>query len=367
MKKLLGLKTLFLTTPLLITSAYANEQPLAEDLVGKFYGAAHLIYLDTDNDRSKPTDPFSTVDHGAGFGGELGYRFNESTEFRFSHSKINVNKSDSIFDKTYASAIDALYFPNKQNFYLVGGVGMLDIGQEKPSVDFGAGYRKYLSKNTAVYLEGKGHYEFSGNYRDTSVRLGFAYFFGDEGKSTSAKKERGVLDKAAAVGASLIAAVTNSGSDADNDGVLDSNDQCANTPLTDKVDVNGCTLFSEESDRVELLVNFDNNKSIVKPQYIPEIKKMADVLKTYPEVSLVIEGHTSKVGSVAYNQKISQQRADAVVEVLVNQFNIDSKRLTAVGYGEDRLIDSGDTSAAHAINRRIEAKVELVKKVPVNR
>lgn len=364
MKKLLGLKTILLTTPLLINSAFADEQPTAEDLVGKFYGAAHLIYLDTDNDRLTATDPLSSVDHGAGFGGELGYRFNESTEFRFSFSKINVNKNDSFFDNPYASAIDALYFPNKQNFYLVGGVGMLDIGQEKPSVDLGAGYRKYLSKRTAVYLEGKGHYEFSGNYRDTSVRLGFAYFFGDE--SNPVKKERSVFDKAAAVGASLVAAVT-PGSDADNDGVLDANDQCANTPVTDKVDENGCTIFSEETDRVALLVNFDNNASTVKPEYIAEIKKMAGVLKNYPEVSLIIEGHTSKVGTAAYNKKLSQQRADAVVDVLVNQFNVDSNRLSAVGYGEEQLIDLGEGRAANAKNRRIEAKVELTKKVPVTR
>ncbi|MCI2282561.1 OmpA family protein [Colwellia sp. MSW7] len=93
---------------------------------------------------------------------------------------------------------------------------------------------------------------------------------------------------------------------------------------------------------------------------------MAEVLKNYPELSLVIEGHTSKVGSSAYNQKISQQRAEAVVDVLVNKFNIASDRLSAVGYGEERLIDLGDT-AAHAVNRRIEAKVELTKKVPVAR
>ncbi|MGV2872366.1 OmpA family protein [Colwellia sp. E150_009] len=371
MKKLLSLTTVLLTSPLLFTSAFANEQPLAEDLVGKFYGGAHLLRIDTDSDRkpSEPlraSDPYATSDHGSGFGGEIGYRFNESTEFRFSASQINLDKHYSSFDKPYVAGIDALYFPTQQNFYVLGGLGYLDIGQE-PSVGAGAGYRHYLNERTAIYFEGKGHFQFSGDYKDTALRLGFIYFFGDESNSYPVKKERSVLDKAAAVGASLVAAVTSSGNDADNDGVSDKNDQCANTPVTDKVDEKGCTIFSEEIDRVELIVNFDNNKAIVKAQYLSEIQKMANVLKNYPELSLVIEGHTSKVGSAAYNQKISQQRAEAVVDVLVNRFNVSSDRLTAVGHGEERLIDLGDTSAAHAKNRRIEAKVELSKKVPVSR
>lgn len=372
MKKLLSLTTILLTAPLLFSTAFANEQPVAEDLVGKFYGGAHLLRINTDNDRtpSAPmtaTDPYATSGHGSGFGGELGYRFTESTEFRFSASQINLDKKNSFFDKPYVAGIDALYFPTQQNFYVLGGLGYLDIGQEKPSVDLGAGYRHYLSERTAIYFEGKGHYEFSGHYRDAALRLGFVYFFGDEAKSTPVKKERTVLDKVAAVGASLVAAVTSSDSDADNDGVSDKNDQCANTPSTDKVDENGCTIFNEESDRVELVINFDNNKAIIKTQYLLDLKKMADVLKVYPEVALVIEGHTSKIGTEAYNKNLSQQRADAVVDVLVNQYSIGSERLTAVGYGEERLIDLGDTDAANAINRRIEAKVEVITKVPVSR
>jgi flagellar motor protein MotB len=53
--------------------------------------------------------------------------------------------------------------------------------------------------------------------------------------------------------------------------------------------------------------------------------------------------------------------------VLVNQFSIDRDRLSAVGYGEERLLDSGDDLAADAINRRIEAKVEVIKQVPTSR
>ncbi|WP_159822115.1 OmpA family protein [Colwellia sp. 20A7] len=364
MKNLQGLKAVLLSSPLLLTSAFAADKtPLAEDLVGKFYGGAHLLYIDTDDGRKlsdplEASDPYATKGHGAGFGAEIGYRFTESVEARFSFSQINIDKDNSFYDKPYVADISALYFPEKESFYVVGGLGYLDIGQAKESVNLGVGYRHYLSENTAVYLEGKGHYEFSDHHQEGSARLGVIYFFGSDNKSTPVRNKK----------ASTIAAVAPIvASDTDNDGVTDSKDRCPSTPTTDKVDKNGCTIFTEETSRMSLLVNFDNNKSTVKAEYLPEIKKMSDFLTAYPEVSLVIEGHTSKVGSAAYNKKISQQRADAIVDVLVNQFNIDSYRLSAVGYGEENLLDSGDDKAAHAKNRRIEAKVAATKEVPVSR
>jgi OOP family OmpA-OmpF porin len=373
MNKLLGLKTVLLTSSLLLTTAFANEQPVAEDLVGKFYGGAHLIHIDTDYDRilSEPlqaSDPYATKGHGTGFGAELGYRFTESLEARISLSQINIDKKYSTFDKPYVADIAALYFPDEKNFYLLGGLGYLDTAQEKESINLGAGYRYYLSERSAVYLEAKAHYEFSDHYKDTTTRVGFIYFFGGDDKSMPVReKKSSIIEKAGVAAAGLVAAISGNDNDADNDGVLNEYDNCANTPVTDKVDEKGCTLFSDEKNRVQLLVNFDNNKAIVKNQFLPEIEKMADVLKAYPNVSLVIEGHSSKLGSNAYNKKISQQRADAIVNVLVNEFGISSGRLTAVGYGEERLLDLSDTREADALNRRIEAKVEVIKKVAISR
>ena len=361
MNKILGLKALLLTSPLILTTAFAEEQqPLAEDLVGKFYGGAHLLRINTDGDRVptpplEASDPYATSSHGSGFGAEVGYRFTESVEFRFSADKINLDKKNSTFDNPYAGSLDALYFPNKQNFYLLGGLGNLDIGQNQQSLDVGAGYRYYLDESTAVYFEGKGHYQFANHYKDASLRLGLVFFFESPKKSAPVRKKEEPKTLAAAL------LVSN---DSDNDGVLNKDDLCANTPERDKVDSNGCTLFSASTDRVNLLVNFDNNKSFVNAKYIPEIQKMAEFLNKYKDLSLVIEGHTSKVGKAAYNKKLSQKRADAIVSLLVNKFNIDSKRLTAIGYGEERLLDTANTKEAHHVNRRIEVKVSETISVP---
>lgn len=366
MNKLFCLKTLLLASPLLLTPALANEQPAAQDLVGKVYGGAHLLYMNIDNDRLMSADPYSSVDHGSGFGGELGYRLTESTEFRFSYSKINLVHEYVGFSEPDASSavIDALYFPTQQNFYVIGGIDYLDIANTKASLDLGAGYRHYLSERAAIYIEGKGHYQFSDHFKDSSARIGFVYFFGDDSKSSTAKQQTAPANTAPAT-TPVVAAIAVV--DADKDGVVDNNDRCPNTPVIDKVDERGCTVFTEEQKTMHLLVNFDNNKAIVKTEFLPEIEKMADFLKSHSEVSLVIEGHTSKVGSAAYNKKISQQRATAIVDILVDKFAIDSDRLSAVGYGEERLIDLGDNHAADVQNRRIEAKVEVTKQVAISR
>lgn len=370
MNKLQCLKAALLTFPLLLATAFANEQPKAQELVGKVYAGAHVLHMNTDNDRLLSAHPLSNVDHASGFGGELGYRLTESTEFRFSYSTLNLvseNLGYAVEPDASSVVVDALYFPTKQNFYVVGGIDYLDIASTHASLDLGAGYRHYISDRAAIYFEGKGHYQFADHFKDASAKIGFVYFFGDSAKSSPVKTQQpapATVIKPAPVVASVavVAAI-----DTDNDGVIDANDRCIKTPATDKVDAKGCTIFSEEKRRMTLLVNFDNNKAVVKNEYLSEIKRMVSFLNIYPEVSLVIEGHTSKVGSDAYNKNISQQRADAIVTMLVNEFGIASNRLSAVGYGEERLLDLGDDKAAHAKNRRIEAKVEAIKDVAVSR
>ena len=365
MKKSSTIKILLASSSLFFTTAFANEQPNAVDLVGKMYGGIHLIHLNIDNARLMTAEPRSNVDHGSGFGGEFGYRWTESTEFRFSYSKINLVKEHLGFNEPSSSsmAVEALYFPTKQNFYVVGGLDYLDIVNTQTSLDLGAGYRHYLSEKAAVYIEAKGHYQFSEHFKDTSAKIGFIYFFGDSAKTRPVRKSQPVIKKEPIV-VPVVALVEK---DSDKDGVLDSHDKCSNTPMADKVDANGCTIFSDEKVSMELLVNFDNNKAIVKKEYFDEIEKIAEFLALYPHTSLVIEGHTSKVGARAYNQKISQKRAEAIVTVLVNKFSIKANRLSAVGYGEDRLINNNDDNSAHRQNRRIEALVEITKQVAIKR
>jgi len=103
-------------------------------------------------------------------------------------------------------------------------------------------------------------------------------------------------------------------------------------------------------------INFDFDKSNIKPEFQPVLDEAAAILAKNVNISVVIEGHTDSVGTEAYNQKLSERRADSVKKYLVGK-GIASSRLETVGYGELHPIASNDTAEGRAMNRRVEFKV----------
>ncbi|MDD1507649.1 MULTISPECIES: OmpA family protein [unclassified Pseudomonas] len=114
--------------------------------------------------------------------------------------------------------------------------------------------------------------------------------------------------------------------------------------------------------RVELDVKFDFDKAAVKQESYGDIKNLADFMNQYPQTTTTVEGHTDSVGTDAYNQKLSERRANAVREVLVNQYGVGADRVNSVGYGESRPVADNATEEGRAINRRVEAEVEAQAK-----
>ncbi|MDN7142884.1 OmpA family protein [Pseudomonas sp. JQ170] len=150
-------------------------------------------------------------------------------------------------------------------------------------------------------------------------------------------------------------------SDSDNDGVCDNVDKCPDTPANVTVDADGCPAVAEVV-RVELDVKFDFDKSVVKQNSYGDIKNLADFMKQYPQTTTTVEGHTDSVGPDAYNQKLSERRANAVKQVLTNEYGVESTRVESVGYGETRPVADNATDAGRAVNRRVEAQVEAQAK-----
>lgn len=340
----------FIYSALSLPTALADEAPTATDLVGKAYGGIHALRIETDDERLATSDPSSALDYGNGLGVELGYRWLPSTEFRLLYTQIDLNTENSGFNVSNgaSTAVEMLFFPTEKNFYFLAGVNNLDIINSQTSGTFGAGYRHYFNDRAAIYFESKANYQFSERFDDLSAQVGFVYFFGDSAKeNTSITKPRA--------------------QDSDNDGVIDQNDACPNSPMVDKVDVRGCTVFINKETSIQLLVKFDNNKIVIKEKFNNEIKAMADFLTANPKTSITIEGHASSPGSKAYNQTLSQKRANAIINKLINEYSIDASRLNAIGYGEERLLNTANTEAAHAQNRRIMAKVNVTKRIAVRR
>jgi OOP family OmpA-OmpF porin len=103
-------------------------------------------------------------------------------------------------------------------------------------------------------------------------------------------------------------------------------------------------------------IYFDFDKTTLKSESFVELDKVVDFLKRNSSVSIEISGHTDSKGSDSYNENLSQGRSQAVVDYLISQ-GIDSSRLEAHGYGESKPIDSNDTEAGRANNRRVEFTV----------
>lgn len=103
-------------------------------------------------------------------------------------------------------------------------------------------------------------------------------------------------------------------------------------------------------------IYFDFDKTILRPESYPELDKVVDMMNTNPKLEIEIAGHTDNKGSDSYNQTLSQGRAEAVREYVVNQ-GIGGDRITAVGYGESKPETSNDTEEGRQINRRVEFTV----------
>lgn len=109
--------------------------------------------------------------------------------------------------------------------------------------------------------------------------------------------------------------------------------------------------------KMELRVFFDVNKSNIKDQYKPEVAKVADKLQEYPNATALIEGHTDNTGPRKLNERLSLARANAVKDMLVNQFNVPSERLTTQGFAWDKPVAPNNTNEGRAMNRRVYAVI----------
>jgi OOP family OmpA-OmpF porin len=106
-----------------------------------------------------------------------------------------------------------------------------------------------------------------------------------------------------------------------------------------------------------LNINFDTDKSTLKPEGQTVVDEILSLLKSNPDLKLAIEGHTDNAGSADHNQKLSTDRSNTILKFLTSK-GIAAGRLTAAGFGAERPLVANDSEANMAKNRR----VELVKK-----
>lgn len=278
------------------------------------------------------------IETGPTFGLRGGYNFtmNWGLEGVLGFTPTEQKRNDSDVDAT-TYRLEGLYhfMPDRDlvPFLALGGGGITidsDSAGVKDRTDgivtAGGGVKYFI--NDAIAVRGDGRYilDLSHTLSNWEYTVGLSFMFGGEKPAAKA---------AAAVPAEPAPAVT------------------AAEPRPDVMKY--C---------IDLKIEFDIDKADIRPQYQDEVKRVADFMTQYPSTTAVIEGHTDDVGDDDYNMKLSQRRAEAVVNSLVANFGIDRSRLSAKGYGKTSPLTTNATEEGKQRNRRIQAVIDCALEDP---
>lgn len=284
------------------------------------------------------TDSVRDMSNGNLFGGSVSYFLTEDVSLGLSYGEYHDIRSDDRQGsngrknvKGNLSSLDATYHFGTPGVglrpFVSAGVGHQSLSNLAPRTgrdhttfgNVGAGAKYYFTENVFAKASVDGMYGFDNNQAEWMAGVGFGVNFGGSTKPVAA-------------------------------------------PVAEPTPVEP-VVYEEveevaEAVRVELDVKFDFDKADVKQDSYSDIENLAEFMKQYPQTATTVEGHTDSVGNAAYNQKLSERRAAAVRDTLVNQFGVEADRVNAVGYGKDRPVADNATSEGRAINRRVEASVE---------
>jgi len=273
--------------------------------------------------------------------------FIDHVELGLSHTnKIREYGVDGKATRYFVNAIKDFGLTEKLSLYGLLGAGYEDVSKKFVKNDdggfgqYGLGLRYQITDNFALRAEAVDAIKFEHADHNLFYTLGFAVGFGAKNAPVVAEAPK---VEAAPAPVSL---------DDDNDGVLNDVDQCPNTPAGVVVDETGCEKVIVLRD---IGVNFAFDSYKITPKYLEEIKKVANFMGENPGYRVVLSGHTDSVGAEAYNQKLSEKRANAVAKAL-EELGVSADKITAVGYGELKPVASNKTKEGRAENRRVEAR-----------
>jgi OmpA-OmpF porin, OOP family len=340
-----------ISSALLLSLGLASSAALADE--GQFYIAPGLQWMDFDDTTGLKDDINYFLGFGYDFTDRLSFElstFDLDTKPQGSSREIDIDhyKLDLIYDLgVNLGAFDT---------FVVGGVGNSNFGGENDTLfDLGGGVSYKISDKWTWRTAIRSFQYMDRDHEDSDIGVDTAliYRFGGSESRPAAPARTAAARPAAAAAPERAPAAPAAAPDADRDGVPDSRDNCPDTPRNYAVDADGCPIPVEEVARVELMVNFDFDRSEVKPEYFSEIEEVADFMAQYPDVVIELEGHTDSRGTEQYNLGLSDRRANAVRQVMIDRFNVQASRVSARGFGESRPVSSNDTDSGRADNRRV--------------
>ena len=326
-----------LATLLMITSMYAEVE---ENRLGVNVGATSIYNEDSIN-----LDEFS-----AG----VTYKLNQvgtiiKPRFDLDYVKISDYKNVTSFFK---GSVNGIYeFTPEEMFspYLLLGLGYEvvnnDLQAELDSRAFaqgGVGVTYHQGDDFDLNLEGKVLQAFGSDTQDNEVIV-----------TAGVSMPVGTLYDPGALNDECPVKID--GADQDRDGVIDAVDQCPNTPCYFTVDHFGCPI------KATLRIHFDVDKAIIRPESMSKIERFAEFLLSNKGSNVMISGHTDSDADDEYNMVLSEKRANAVMQKLV-ELGVSQSRLRAEGKGESIPVATNRTAAGKALNRRIEVTLTYPKK-----
>jgi len=269
------------------------------------------------------------------------YKMNSLSDFkvkpRVDFEYVNVKDDPTVtgFVKGSINAVYDVYQKKDTTPYVLAGVGYEHVKNEASGrldshsfVQAGAGLSHKTKDGYKLSVEGK-----------------VLQILGAEGQDNEV-----ILTTGVSMPVGNACPIKISGPDQDRDGVLDSIDQCPDTPCYFVVDQYGCPI------KATLRIHFHVDKYSIKSESLPKVEEFARYLVSHTDSTIKIVGHTDSDGSDAYNMKLSLNRAKSVLNKLV-ELGVAPSRLTYDGRGEREPVSTNKTVNGKALNRRIEAKL----------
>ena len=326
-----------ISSALLVLVGLISPAVLADE--GEFYLAHGVQWMDFDDTTGLKED----VNYFLG----IGYDFTDRLSFELSTFDLDTKVSGGREIDIDHYKLDLIYDLGVKlgafDTFVLGGVGNSNFGGENDTLwDIGGGVSYKISDNWSWRTAVRSFQYMGRDHEDLDVGIDTALVYRFGGNKSRPAVARTATPAAAAVDP-----------DTDRDGVLDSRDNCLDTLISYAVDTDGCPIPVEEVARVELMVNFDFDRSDVKSEYFSEIEDVADFMARFPDVDIELEGHTDSRGTQAYNLGLSQRRVAAVRQVMIDRFNVQASRVSSRGYGESQPVASNDSDAGRAENRRV--------------
>jgi choice-of-anchor C domain-containing protein len=131
------------------------------------------------------------------------------------------------------------------------------------------------------------------------------------------------------------------------------------------IDCPSALAVSEDETEIRIEVGaevlFDSGKYAIKPAAVAALQELAELLQRYPDLPVLIEGHTDSAGKPAANQVLSEQRADAVKQWLAANGDIPGDRMLTKGHGQTQPVASNATAEGRQQNRRVGIRVTKTK------